>query len=431
MPKPGNTVEECLLVGWKVAKGASVSAGQVIAEIETDKAGFDVEAPADGVLLETFFGPGELIPVFTNIGAIGEPGEDFAVLRPVPAAPKAPVQAAASIVEQSERRAPRSVQTVQAPVTTAVQASPEPGHVFLSPRARRFAEDHRFSPAGVTGSGPNGRVLERDLEELYRRSPNISPLAQDMIDGGYRQRGAGSGVNQAVRSTDLVEPPLKLSGIRETVARRMRESLARSAQYTLNTSADATLLLGLRARLKASGSPSLASVNINDLVMYATVRALMEIPALNAELIDGELYRHSRIHIGFACDTAKGLVVPVVKDSQNLALDELAARIHSLTGQAVSGTLDPDDMTGGTFTVSNLGSLGIESFTPLINPPQVAILGVGATQIKPVRRNGNVEFVDYIGLSLTCDHQIVDGAPGARFLKTLREKIENIECTTS
>jgi pyruvate dehydrogenase E2 component (dihydrolipoamide acetyltransferase) len=427
MPKPGITVEECLLVGWKVAKGDRVSEGQVIAEIETDKAGFEVEAIASGVLLEMFFGPGDLIPVFTNIGVIGEPSEDVEALRPTQLPPRAEAPVAATV--QQERPAPRPIDVAIAPAP-AVPVQAQPAQAFLSPRARRFAEEHRFFPGTVAGSGPGGRVLEKDIEELYYRSPRVSPLAQQMIEEGYKPRWEGSGINRMLRAGDLVEPPVKLAGIRETIARRMRESLAKSAQYTLHTSAEATALLAARAGLKGSSSPSQAAININDLVMYTTVRTLAEVPGLNAELIDGQFYRHSRIHIGFACDTAKGLIVPVVKDSQDMSLDDLAARIHLLTEQALSGTLDPDDMTGGTFTVSNLGSLGIESFTPVINPPQVAVLGVNAIQLKPVRRDGKVEFIDHIGLSLTCDHQVIDGAPGARFLKKLRENIEKFECTT-
>ncbi|MCW5978414.1 MAG: 2-oxo acid dehydrogenase subunit E2 [Bryobacteraceae bacterium] len=429
MPKPGITVEECLLVGWKAAKGDRVTAGQAVAEIETDKAGFDVEAPVDGVLLETFFGPGELIPVFTNIAAIGQPGENYDDLRPA-ATPQAAesVRAATPTAPAPAREAAAQATAPPAPaaeIAAPAQAAP----VVLSPRARRFAQEHGFFPARVSGSGPQGRVLESDLEEIYYRSPRLSLLAQAMIDAGHAARGEGSGAGRMILSSDLATPPVRLAGIRETIARRMRESLAKSAQYTLHSSADATALLNLRKRLKASGSPALASININDLVMRCAVKTLTEVPELNAELIDGQLYRHERIHIGFACDTPRGLVVPIVRDSQDLSLEELAARIHLLTDQALNGALEPDDMTGGTFTVSNLGSLGIESFTPVINPPQVAVLGVDAIQLKPARRGDAVEFVDYIGLSLTCDHQVIDGAPGARFLKKLRENVENIECT--
>ncbi len=205
----------------------------------------------------------------------------------------------------------------------------------------------------------------------------------------------------------------------------MRESLASTAQYTLNASAAAAGLLRLRARLKASAA--LSHITINDLVTFCTARALLEAPDVNAELIDGRIVKHADVHIGFAVDTTRGLLAPVVRNADRLPIAELAMRMKALATQAVEGTIAPDDLSGGTFTISNLGGLGIESFTPLINVPQVAILGVGAIQLKPVRVDGKVEFIDSIGLSLTCDHQVIDGAPGARFLQVLKEKIESVE----
>jgi pyruvate dehydrogenase E2 component (dihydrolipoamide acetyltransferase) len=209
----------------------------------------------------------------------------------------------------------------------------------------------------------------------------------------------------------------------------MRESLATTAQYTLNASADAAGLLRLRARIKAAANGP--DININDLVTFCAIDALKQVPDLNAEFVDGALVAHSEIHMGFACDTPRGLLVPVIRDAHRLTVAELAARAKELAGRAVLGTILPDDLSGATFTISNLGGLGIESFTPLLNPPQVAILGVGAISLKPVRRERDVEFIDAIGLSLTCDHQAIDGAPGARFLQVLKDRIERVEslCT--
>ena len=219
-----------------------------------------------------------------------------------------------------------------------------------------------------------------------------------------------------------------MSRLRGTIARRMRQSLASTAQYTLNASAVAAGLLSLRARIKAAGSAEDASaVNINAMVLFCAIKALEAVPEVNVEFVDGTIHQHSSIHIGFACDTPRGLLVPVIRDSQRLTLPQLAGQIKRLTAGAIEGSLAPDDLTGGTFTVSNLGTYGIESFSPILNPPQVAILGVNAIQLKPVRRDGAIEFVDHIGLSLTCDHQVVDGAPAARFLRTVREQIEQIE----
>ena len=231
-----------------------------------------------------------------------------------------------------------------------------------------------------------------------------------------------------VLASDMGAPESRISGVREKIARRLRESLAGTAQYTLNTSADARGLLSLRARIKASSTPE---ININDLMTWCTVQALLEAPHLNVLFVDGTIRQGRGVHIGFACDTPRGLLVPVVHDAQSLSAATLAARIKELSTKAVEGTISADDLSGGTFTISNLGGLGIESFTPVLNPPQVAILGVNAIQLKAVRKDGMVGFIDSIGLSLTLDHQVIDGAPGARFLQVLREKIENVEriCT--
>jgi pyruvate dehydrogenase E2 component (dihydrolipoamide acetyltransferase) len=220
-----------------------------------------------------------------------------------------------------------------------------------------------------------------------------------------------------------------VSGLRATIARRMRESLASTAQYTMHSSADATGLLTMRARMKASDDRS--HVTINDLVIFCTIQALLDAPDVNAEFVNGRIVLRPEVHIAFACDTPRGLLAPVVRNADVLSVTELASRMGDLTRAAVDGTIQADDLSGATFTISNLGSLGIESFTPLINPPQVAILGVGAIQLRPVRTPAGVEFVDSIGLSLTCDHQAIDGAPGARFLKIVAENIEHIESVLS
>jgi len=408
MPRLGNTVEECLLVKWRKQKGDRVAEGEVIADIETDKATFEIAAPAAGTLLDLFFDEGDLVPVLTHICVIGEPGEASEPFRPRPAASSTPA-------------APR--ERVDA---AATGPAPEPrGEMRLSPRARQFAQEHDFRPEAAAGSGPGGRVLEADLKSLYSEMPRVSSLARRTL------QEPGSGIGGMILARDLGEPAARMSSLRERIGRRMRESLAATAQYTLHSSADATGLLRLRRRIKENRD--LPDININDLVLFCAIRALVEMPELNAELADGKLRRHSSVHLAFACDTPRGLLAPVIRNSEKLTAGELALRVKELTGQAADGSIAPDDLTGATFTVSNLGSLGIESFTPILNPPQVAILGVNAIQLRPIRREDTIEFVEHIGLSLTCDHQVIDGAPGARFLALVKRRIENIagdlECT--
>jgi pyruvate dehydrogenase E2 component (dihydrolipoamide acetyltransferase) len=416
MPKLGNTVEQCLLGHWTKRAGDSVTSGEIIAEIETDKATFELTAPVDGTVLATFFNEGELVPVFANVCVIGKAGESAEEFRP-----RKDVAAATAVAVEEK---PVAAATETAPLRSRLSNVEQ----HVSPRARRFAAERGIDPRLASGSGPGGRVLEEDVRALYFTSPRVSPLARKQIESGQELRGEGSGVNGAVLSRDLSEPGARMSGIRERIARRMRESLASTAQYTLSSSADATGLLALRKKIKAAHQAGkLPDININELVVFACVKALAEMPQLNGELIDGKIYQHSRMHIGFACDTAKGLLVPVVRDCQDLPLAALAQKIKALTQQAVDGTISPDDLSGATFTVSNLGSLGIESFTPILNPPQVAVLGVDAIQLKPVRKGARARYVDFIGLSLTCDHQVIDGAPGARFLRVLAGVIEKIE----
>ncbi|MGQ9635699.1 MAG: dihydrolipoamide acetyltransferase family protein [Bryobacteraceae bacterium] len=422
MPKLGNTVEEAILVAWKKAKGDPVASGEIIAEIETDKATFELPAPASGTILELFVKEGDLVPVYTHICVIGEPGEAGDAFRPGGAPPDAPPRAET----EPQSRATPSPASKSTAGSVASAAPSSATAAPLSPRARRYLEERGLAAPPISGSGPGGRVLEQDLRDYYAEGPRLSALARKQLQEGYQVAAPGSGGGGRILARDLEPAGAEMPKIRQIIARRMRESLASSAQYTLHSSADATGLLALRARIKAAG-PGAPEVNINDLVMFCTVQALLEMPALNAELIDGKVYRRAEINLGFACDTDRGLLVPVVRGCEKLTVVELAARVRELTRQALAGSISPDDLTGGTFTVTNLGSLGIESFTPILNVPQVAILGVDTIQPKLVRKDSRVEIADYIGLSLTCDHQVIDGAPGARFLKVLREKIEQVE----
>ncbi|MBR5080537.1 MAG: 2-oxo acid dehydrogenase subunit E2, partial [Victivallales bacterium] len=217
--------------------------------------------------------------------------------------------------------------------------------------------------------------------------------------------------------------------IRKIIAKRLLESLQTSAQYTLMSEADVTGLLALRAKIKAQGEKlGLANINIGDMVMYAVIKALQKHPELNGEFHDNVVKLHSAINMGFACDTPRGLMVPVLHNSQNMTLAEMCKRVKVLAKQANDGNLNPDLMAGGTFTVSNLGAFGITNFTPVFTVPQLAILGVGKTLLRPVRAaNGDIVYKDYMQFSLTMNHMVIDGAPGARFLQTLKDIIENFE----
>lgn len=420
LPQLGNTVEECLISRWRKSPGDAVTAGDVVADIETDKTTFEITAPESGTLLATFFDEGALVPVLTTIFVIGKPGESVDAFRPHGAAAGA-AAAALAIDAPAHTSAVRtaSVDRVGGAVPLAA----------YSPRASRFAATHQFYPASIAGTGPGGRVLERDVRRAYE---------------SFRLKAEARPDVSAMPDVSADQP---LTGLRATIARRMRESLAATAQYTLHASADASGLLAARRRFKARAAAGTPDVTIGDLVMFCTIEALREVPDLNVAFVDGHLVRHDPVHLAFAADTPRGLLAPVIRHAQSLTIEALATRARQLSAQAVEGSIAADDLTGGTFTVSNLGAFGIESFTPLLNPPQVAILGIGAIQPRVVRKQGtreplrvretsarramalieSLEFIDAIGLSLTCDHQVIDGAPAARFLQTLRVKIENVE----
>jgi len=453
MPKAGNSVEECLLTTWRVKPGDTVKSGDVVADIETDKAAFEIESPAAGTVLAVFWSEGDLVPVMQNLCVIGAPGEDAAPFRPDGAAAPAAVSAAAPAA---------------APVAAAAAAAPAEAAANgpMSPRARRFLEEHPFVVPALQGSGAGGRIMEKDVAEAYRSAPHLSPAAARLAAEGVAAPAAGTGVSGMVRAQDMgraVAPPaaptapvaapaaapavapaaapavapapaaaavteVKLSNIRKIIAKRLHESLTGLAQYTLNAEADVSGLLALRKRIKAQGeSLGLANVNIGDMVMFAVVKALKKHPEVNAEFDGAVIRQYAAVNLGFACDTPRGLMVPVVHGADGMGLAEMAARAKDLAKQAAAGSLNPDYLQGGTFTVSNLGAFGITTFTPVINAPQVAILGVGTTLLRPVRVGEAIAYRDMMQLSLTLDHRIVDGAPGARFLQTLTAVLENFE----
>jgi pyruvate dehydrogenase E2 component (dihydrolipoamide acetyltransferase) len=415
LPQFGNTVESCILLGWKKAVGDPVRTGEVLAEVETDKAVLEVESPADGVILALLAQPGDDVPVQTVIAHIGAPGEQ-PVAAPAPA-----------------------------------DANPAPRRVESSPRARAQAAAAGIEIAALAGTGPGGRVIARDVQAAVAvraseppAAPRMTPVARAMVaSGDYRAPEQGSGVGGRITRRDLTPasiapaaPPdaalpeaVRLTPTRARIAGRMRESLANSAQLTLHAGVDARALKRYRAALKASPPElGLNGITINDLVLFAVARTLTAFPDVNAHLHGEMLTRFTAVHLGFAVDTPRGLLVPVIHDAGALTLRALAERARGLAQAAQDGTLSPDAMRGGTFTVTNLGGLGIAWFTPILNPPQVAILGVGGIALQPVEaEDGAVTFVPQLALSLTIDHQVVDGAPGARFLAALGRALMAID----
>jgi pyruvate dehydrogenase E2 component (dihydrolipoamide acetyltransferase) len=435
LPKQGQTVESCVIAAWKKQKGDSVVEGDVLCEVETDKALLEVTSPTAGTLLEAFFPEGADVPVLTNIAVIGVPGEDVSSFRPDGAA-QAEIQAAAA--GQLAVAAPEPA----APVVSAIATLPG-GRVAISPRARNLAEKKDVDFAALAGTGPGGRIIERDVQAALVAMPKLTPLAKAMTaSGDFTAPAQGSGLGGKVTAKDLIPAAVSaptpvaadevevipLKGVRKVIASRMLESVQTTAQLTLNVSADARAIQAYRQRLKASDEAmGLQKITINDLILLAVARTLPLFPEVNALFTDNTIYRYKNVHLAVAVDTPRGLVVPVMRHAHTLSLKQISEQAKQLANGAVDGSVSPDLLSGGTFTVTNLGSLGIESFTPVLNPPQVAILGVGNINLKPVEVNGEVKFIPHLGLSLTINHQVVDGAPAARFLQTLSQRLAAID----
>ena len=347
---------------------------------------------------------------------------------------------------------------------------------FASPRAKALAADKGLPLSAVgSGSGPGGRIIERDVASVLAASPGTTASARDLdalkalYASGKRPAGAGTGLGGRLTAADLAAADLgsadvaptaiqgaaagsgvatgatidaaataafpgpftdtPIRSIRKIIADRMLHSIQSSAQLTFNSSAPAERLLGLRARFKNSAPElGLAAVTIGDLVAFAAVKVLADFPKLNAWVIDGALRSFDQVHLGLAVDTPRGLMVPTVRDAASLSLRDFSALSKKLAGDSLSGSVNPDLLSGGTFTVTNLGAFGIESFTPILNEPQTAILGVDNIVPRPtIAADGKVGAEMRIGFSLTVDHRVVDGADAARYLKALSDYIANID----
>lgn len=435
MPQLGNSVESCIIVEWMIAEGDTVAVDQTLASIETDKSTMEVPSTAEGTVLKLLWEEGDEVPVKDPLIIVGEPGEDISGL--VPGGDAAPVEADAS------------AEQIAAPEQAAPAFATERATGAVSPRARALAASNGVDASAIAeGSGPHGRVIERDVAAAIAAGPVLTSAARAAGVSATEGTGIGGRVSVAdagrapeaapaaaapVAAADFpgasTSAPLK--GVRKVVAKRMMESLTSTAQLTLNTTANAAGILAMRKKVKnADEALGLNKITLNDLVCFAVSRTLLKYPVFNAHLEDGVLTEFEQVHLGFACDTPRGLLVPVIRSAQALGLKAFSDEAKRLAGGAIDGSLSPDFLSGGTFTVSNIGSFGIETFTPVINLPQTAILGVGAITPRPtVAADGTIGVEQRLNLSLTIDHQVIDGADGARFLRDLVAAIENIDVT--
>ncbi|MCE5344809.1 MAG: 2-oxo acid dehydrogenase subunit E2 [Bacteroidales bacterium] len=402
MPRQGQSVETCIIGEWYNKKGDHVEVGDIILSYETDKASFDLESPATGVILEIFYRSGEEVKVLTNIAVIGQPGEPVDAFMPE----KTSATAGSSIgVTASEASAQLSdVQKTGEQIIETVNGIDK---IKISPRARNLASKLNIPVSQIKGTGPMGKINEIDVENAAA-SLQATSLAENTDKQGYSIK--------------------KISNIRRIIAENMHSSLKNAAQLTHHTSANAKKILEYRKIFKDDPEKAKAeNITINDMVCYAVIKALKIKPEINCHFLGDSFKIFSKVHLGIAVDTERGLMVPALKNADDYSLPELSRALKSLADRCRKGNVDPELLEGdaASFTVSNLGFYGVEMFTPVLNLPQAGILGINTIINRPdVLSDGSIGSVPVIGLSLTYDHRAIDGAPASAFLKEVKDQIE-------
>ncbi|QKG20948.1 dihydrolipoamide acetyltransferase family protein [Actinomadura verrucosospora] len=433
MPRLSDTMEEGVISSWQKQPGDEVAVGDVLVDIETDKAVMEYEAYEAGVLEKILVGEGETAAIGAPIAVVVPAGG----ARPEAAAPEqAPEQAAAApapapAAEQEPAAAPApQAEPEPAAASPAPAAAPAPAERRTgrsrppsSPLARRLARDHGLDLASLSGSGPGGRIVRADIEAAIRDGAQpAAPAAAAPAPAAPAQAPAPAAAKpQAAEDPDVEAVPL--NRFRKVAARRLTESKQNAPHFYLNREVDAEALLAFRATLNEALAP--AKVSVNDLVVKAVATALREHPEVNVSYTEENLLFHKRVHVGVAVAVADGLVVPVVKDADRKSVSQIGAETRELAGKARDGKLSVREMSGGTFSVSNLGMFGVDSFSAVINPPEAAILAVGAVRDEPVVRDGQVVPGKRMAVTLSVDHRACDGATAAKFLARLAELLRN------
>ncbi|WP_430933859.1 dihydrolipoamide acetyltransferase family protein [Saccharicrinis sp. 156] len=430
MPRQGQSVESCIFTEWFKQVGDEVKKGDMLFAYETDKASFEEEAAEDGILLGVFCEAGDEVPVLQNIGVIGKAGESIDEFKPGNASgAKEEAVEEISAVEETVSEEPVTVQTKRVEVGASVK---------ISPRAKKLAIKEAVPYETIVGTGPEGRVIERDIQAYMASKPKMTPLAKEVAkEEGLQVAEQGTGLGGSVKAADLTASnPVyaedfeikKLPHIRKLIAKAMHASLQNSAQLTHHLGADARRIMELRQQVKAKeGAPN---ITINDMVCFAVIKALKQFPDANAHFLGDSVKYFNKVHLGLAVDTDRGLMVPAIKNADDLSIAGLSRQFKEVAESCRQGSIDPELLSSeaASFTVSNLGNYGVEMFTPVINLPQVAILGVNTIVPRPADLGGGVYgFVPYMGLSLTYDHQALDGGMATRFLKQIAIEMENLE----
>ncbi len=421
LPRLGQGMESGTIVKWLKGEGEPVKKREPLYELDTDKVTQEVEAEADGVLLKIVVDSGE-VEVGRTIAFIGSEGEDVPSPSGNGAAPAAAAETDEAAVEeqdeaetegssapamddQRERGQEAAAATAEAATAAVADAPARPdGRVKASPLARRLAREKGIDIATLQGTGPEGRIVAGDVERGVVAAPQATPAAAVAAPSGEVEE-------------------IELTSTRKTIARRLTEAW-QAPVFQLTVSVDMTRSLELRERLVGRLQEGETKPTVSDLLTRVAAAALVRHPAVNAHFLGDKILRFPAAHVGIAVAAPNGLVVPVIRDADRKTIQEIAADRAALVGRARDGKLQRDDLANGTFTISNLGMFGIEQFVAVLNPPQAAILAVGATEPKPVVRDGQVEVRPLMSMTITCDHRAIDGADGAGFLRTVKELLE-------
>ena len=394
------SMDDGTVTAWLKKEGDQIEEGEELYEVESDKVSAPVKSPATGVVHQLTVKEGENVQVGALLAILALPGDKL----DAPAA-----------VDQAESTAGASPPPVAAPVSAAPRpepSAPRTGRIFVSPRARRVAKELGVDPTTVTGTGPGGRVLERDVIAASKEvpaapvAPAIPAPAAVPMPGGFEVVG--------------------LTGMRKAIADRMHHSKSTTAPVTLTSEVDMSEVAKLRSQINTEWESKFnIRVSYTDVIVRAVTKALGEHPAVNASLVDQEIRRHKDINVGVAVALDDGLIVPNIPNADQKSLLEISTTLRELAGKARDGSLSHTEVTGGTFTITNLGTYGVEAFTPIINHPECAILGVGRIADRAVVRDGEIVIRPTMWLSLTFDHRIVDGAPAAQFLARVQNLLES------
>ncbi len=441
-PKLGQTMEEGAIVKWLKKVGDPVAKGDILFEIETDKANLEVESFFEGVLLKIYVKEGITVPVNTVVGYVGAAGEkvpDTAPKSEIATAP-APVAAATAAPAAAAAKpaapvpvAAQAPQKASAPAVPVLAAAPVVERLVISPRAKALAKDACINPARIKGTGPNGRIVEKDVQDYLEKSGyhalRVTPAAKRLASAHdvdlLTVRASGDGGRVMVEDVErmLKQKPVPMSRLRQVIARRLVESKQTIPHFYVTVKADITDLMTYRSELKAKG----ITYSVNDFVLEAVILSLTEFPVVNSVTDGVTVAWRGDVDLGMAVSIDTGLVVPVIKAAQTLTMKELNAQTKVLAEKARAGKLTPDEMTGSSFTVSNMGMLNIDQFTAIINPGEAGILAVSSARQVPAVVKGEIKIRTVMAMTLSADHRIVDGSMGAQFVNAIRSKLECLE----